>query len=99
MVLEPDGASLPAPRSKQLSIRISDTALACLASLRLHYGLSKTALLEFLLRQEARRVAAQPVQPFVLPSPDVDEQDDDVQRFGQQVAQQNRIDRQRAESR
>ena len=57
---------------------------------------SKQTNVPLLQRQEARHVAAQPVQPFTLPS--VNEQDDDdldTQRFGQQVAQQNRIDRQR----
>lgn len=50
---------------------------------------------------EMSKVSEEGQRLFVLPSPnDDDDQDEiDAQRFGQQVAQQSRIDRQRSESR
>ena len=81
---------------------MTSAALEHLAHLKRYFGIrSTTAMLTFLIGDAVNRLNAQPIQPFVLPSPDVDEQGDDeldTQRFGQQVAQQNRIDRQRAES-
>jgi hypothetical protein len=42
---------------KQVNVRLSQTALDHLATLRAHYGLSQTALFEFLLREHARQFA------------------------------------------
>ena len=91
-----------ASKPKQINVRLSPAALDHLAAVKQYYGLrSTTAVLAFLLGEAVRRINAQPVQPLILPS--VNEQDDedetDVQRFRGQVAQQNRIDQQRAESR
>ena len=96
MELDPNAASRP----KQINVRLSPAALDHLATLKRYFGLrNTTATLTFLLGDAVHRLNAQPVQPFVLPSPDVEYEDEqDAERFGQQVAQQNRIDRQRSES-
>jgi hypothetical protein len=49
-------------RQQQTSARLSDTALACLTALKLHYGLSTTALFEFLLREAARHASVGAVE-------------------------------------
>jgi hypothetical protein len=96
-----NGESLDdASRPKQTNVRLSTAALDHLATVKRYYGLrSTTAVLTFLLGEAVRRINAQPKQPVVLPSVELDEDEIEVERFGRQVAQQNRIDQQRAESR
>ncbi len=73
---------------KQTNVRLSRTAQDLLTKLQEHYGLSQTALFEFLLREENRRVSQVPQAPtaqgrrpeddrlrFTWPSPEVTEDD------------------------
>jgi hypothetical protein len=69
---------MTAPKRKQFGIRLSGTAVDHLETLRAHYGLSQTALVEFLLREHARliaeKLAATPRLPCsTLVSAEVDE--------------------------
>lgn len=74
---------------KQTNVRLSQVALDHLTTLRAHYGLSQTALFEFLLREHARQVAkrasAAPrgsLTQAVSPGVDEDEIDEaDASRF------------------
>lgn len=67
----------PAPRPKQINVRLSPAALGHLDTLKRYFGLrNTTATLTFLLGDAVRRLNAQPLQPFVLPSPEVEDEDE-----------------------
>jgi len=97
-------------KRQQINVRLANVSLEHLDTLKAFFGIrSTTALVAFLIADAVHRLNVKSVQPpasslaSVAPLEiAVEEEDDeneiDVPRFGRQVAQQNRIDRQRAES-
>jgi hypothetical protein len=65
---------------RQTNIRLSDKGRALLEELQVHFGLSQTGVIEFLLREKARAVAAEPKpvpRPFSLAAIPVTDEDDE----------------------
>ena len=96
------------PKRKQVSVRLRDASIKHLETVQSFYGLSATSAIAFLLGEAVRRIRVGAFDHnLATPAPAlssvvaVEEDDDDEQdapRFGRQVTTQNRIDRQRDES-